>query len=85
MIINWVIVLSSVALLVAVARLIATHMRHIAVGRRGFLFSLVFFAAFAAAFIAGMFMGEGNSEYLKWIRAVQLPIETALLGLLAWS
>lgn len=82
-IINWTIVLSSVALLLAVARLVATHMRHIAVGRRGFLFSLVFFAAFAAAFIGGMFMGEGNPEYLKWIRAIQLPLETALLGLLA--
>ncbi len=82
-IINWTIVLSSVALLLAVARLITTHMRHIAVGRRGFLFSLVFFAAFAAAFIGGMFMGEGNPEYLKWIHAIQLPLETALLGLLA--
>ena len=82
-IINWTIVVSSVALLLAVARLITTHMRHIAVGRRGFLFSLVFFAAFAAAFIGGMFMGEGNPEYLKWIRAIQLPLETALLGLLA--
>jgi hypothetical protein len=83
LVINWTIILSSVALLVAFVRLIATHMRHIAVGRRGFLFSLVFFAAFATTFIAGMFMGEGNPEYLKWIRAVQLPIETAVLGLLA--
>lgn len=80
---NWLIILTSVALLVAVARLIATHLRHIAVGRRGFLFSLVFILAFAATFFGGLLMGETNPDYLRWIRAVQLPLETALLGLMA--
>ena len=83
LILNWVIVVTAVALMVSVARLIATHLRHIAVGRRGFLFSMIFIIAFSATLIAGIFMGEENPEYLLWIRAIQVPLETALLGLVA--
>jgi hypothetical protein len=83
LILNWVIVVTAVGLMVSVARLIATHLRHIAVGRRGFLFSMIFIIAFSATLIAGIFMGEENPEYLRWIRAIQVPLETALLGLVA--
>ncbi len=83
LILNWAIVLSAVALLVAVARLLTTHMRHVAVGRRGFLYSIVLIVSFSATFIAGMFMGEADPDYLRWIKAFQIPLESAMLGLLA--
>ena len=43
---NWGIILSSVALLVAIASLVVTHFRFIMRGRKGFLYSIVLLVAF---------------------------------------
>lgn len=82
-VLNWAIVLTAITLLVSISNLVITHLRYIAVGRRGFLFSLVFIAAFAATFVFGILRGSDDTQYLRWIKAIQLPLETALLGLLA--
>ena len=82
-VLNWAIVLTAITLLVALSNLVITHLRYIAVGRRGFLFSLVFIATFAATFVFGILRGSDDTQYLRWIKAIQLPLETALLGLLA--
>lgn len=82
-VLNWAIVLTAITLLVAISNLVIAHLRYIAVGRRGFLFSLVFIAAFAATFVFGILRGSDDTQYLRWIKAIQLPLETALLGLLA--
>ena len=82
-VLNWAIVLTAITLLVAISNLVITHLRYIAVGRRGFLFSLVFIAAFAATFVFGILRGSDDTQYLRWIKAIQVPLETALLGLLA--
>lgn len=83
MVLNWAIVLTAITLLVAISNLVITHLRYIAVGRRGFLFSLVFIATFAATFVFGILRGSDDTQYLRWIKAIQVPLETALLGLLA--
>ena len=82
-VLNWAIVLTAITLLVALSNLVITHLRYIAVGRRGFLFSLVFIATFAATFVFGILRGSDDTQYLRWIKAIQVPLETALLGLLA--
>ena len=82
-VLNWAIVLTAITLLVAISNLVITHLRYIAVGRRGFLFSLVFIAAFAATFLFGILRGSDDTQYFRWIKAIQVPLESALLGLLA--
>lgn len=82
-VLNWAIVLTAITLLVAISNLVITHLRYIAVGRRGFLFSLVFIAAFATTFVFGILRGSDDIQYLRWIKAIQVPLESALLGLLA--
>lgn len=82
-VLNWAIVLTAITLLVALSNLVITHLRYIAVGRRGFLFSLVFISTFAATFVFGILRGSDDTQYLRWIKAIQVPLETALLGLLA--
>ncbi len=83
LVLNWAIIVSSVALLVAIASLIVTHIRFVAVGRRGFIYSLVLISAFLATFLTGIFKGVEDPGYLRWIAAIQKPLEIALLGLIA--
>ena len=82
-VLNWAIVLSSVALLVVLARLLITHIGYITSGRQGFIYSLVAVFAFLFTLIAGFLAGIDNPAYLKWIAGILRPLETALLGLVA--
>lgn len=83
LVLNWAIIVASVALLVAIASLLVTHIRFIAVGRRGFIYSFVLITAFTATFLIGIFRGVENPGYLNWIAAFQKPLEISLLGLIA--
>lgn len=82
-VLNWAIVLSSVALLVMLARLLFTHIAYIARGRQGFIYSLVAVSAFLITLIAGFLFGVDNPSFLKWIAGIMRPLESALLGLVA--
>ncbi len=82
-VLNWAIVLSSVALLVVLARLLFTHIGYITMGRQGFIYSLVAVLAFLFTLIAGFLFGVENPTFLKWIAGIIRPLETALLGLVA--
>ncbi len=82
-VLNWAIVLSSVALLVVLARLLFTHIAYIARGRQGFIYSLVAVSAFLITLIAGFLFGVDNPTFLKWIAGIMRPLESALLGLVA--
>jgi len=83
LVLNWAIIVASVALLVAIASLLVTHIRFIAVGRRGFIYSFVLITAFLATFLPGLFKGVEDPGYLGWISAIQKPLELSLLGLIA--
>ena len=83
MVLNWVIIVAGVALLVAIASLVLTHLRFIARGKKGFLLSLVLVISFLATLIFGLIRGVDDPVFLKWVGAVIRPIETALLGLVA--
>ncbi|MDI9531024.1 MAG: hypothetical protein WBJ23_03330 [Anaerolineaceae bacterium] len=82
-VLRWVIILAAVALLVAVASLVLTHLRFIVAGRKGFLLSLVLVGSFTATLIFGFLRGVDDPLFLKWVGAIVRPIETALLGLVA--
>ena len=83
MVLNWAIILASMALLVAIAVLMVTHFRYILVGRKGFIYSIVILAAFLLSFVGGLTQGVDNPGYLKWIASIQTPLEASLLGLVA--
>ena len=82
-VLNWMIIVAGVALLVAIASLVLTHLRFIANGKKGFLLSLVLVISFLATLVFGLLRGVDNPVFLKWVGAVIRPIETALLGLVA--
>ena len=82
-VLNWVIIVAGVALLVAVASLVLTHLRFIVAGKKGFLLSLVLVISFLATLVFGLLRGVDDPVFLKWVGAVVRPIETALLGLVA--
>jgi len=82
-VLNWVIIVAGVALFVAIASLVLTHVRFVAAGKKGFLLSLVLVISFLATLVFGLLRGVDDPIFLKWVGAVVRPIETALLGLVA--
>jgi len=80
---NWVIVVASVALLVAIASLVLTHLRFIVKGKKGFLLSIVLVISFITTLALGLLLGVDHPFFLKTVGAIIRPIETALLGLVA--
>ncbi len=83
LVLNWAIIVSSVALLVAIASLVVTHIRFIVIGRKGFLYSIVLVVSFLATLILGWYLGLDDPDYLEGIRTVLVPLENALMGLIA--
>ncbi len=83
LVLNWAIIVSSVALLVAIASLFVTHIRFILKGRRGFLYSIVLVLTFLATLILGWYLGLDDPAYLKGIQTVLVPLENALMALIA--
>ncbi|HOF25640.1 MAG TPA: hypothetical protein PK982_05210 [Anaerolineaceae bacterium] len=82
-VLNWAVIIASVAALVALATLLLAHTRKIIKVRHGFIYSLILIGAFLASFVGGMTAGVENPSYLRWISAIQQPAEASLLGLAA--
>jgi len=83
MVLNWVIVVASVALLVAIASLVLTHLRFISKGKKGFLLNIVLVSSFITTLVLGILFGVDDAIFLRFVGAIIRPIETALLGLVA--
>ncbi|MCK9246771.1 MAG: hypothetical protein M0P11_07445 [Anaerolineaceae bacterium] len=83
LVLNWAIIVSSMALLVAIASLAVTHIRFIIDGQKGFLYSIVLLVAFFSTLIIGWYRGLEDPQYLDWLRMILVPVETALMGLIA--
>jgi hypothetical protein len=82
-VLNWLIVVASVALLVAIAGLVLTHLRFIAKGKKGFLLNIVLVVSFITTLVLGILFGVDDLIFLRFVGAIIRPIETALLGLVA--
>ncbi len=80
---NWAIIFSSVALLVAIASLVVTHLGYIVKGRKGFLYSIVLVMSFLGTLSLGWYLGLDDPAYLDGIRTVLVPLENALMALIA--
>jgi len=83
LVLNWAVIVGSMALLVAIASLIIYHVRSILTARKGFIFSIVILASFGLSLVGGLWLGVDNPAYLKWVGAIQRPLEVSLLGLVA--
>lgn len=82
-VLSWLIIVGSMALLIAIATLVLTHLRKIASGEKGFIYSIILVATFLISFVGGIVFGVDNPGYLAWIASIQLPLEGSLLGLAA--
>jgi hypothetical protein len=83
LVLGWAIILSSVALLVAIASLVVTHIRFIVKGRKGFLFSIILVISFLGTVSLGWYLGLEDPAFLKGIQSVLIPLENALMALIA--
>ena len=83
LVLNWAVIVGSMALLVAIASLIIYHARSILTARKGFIFSIVILASYGLSLVGGLWLGVDNPAYLKWVGAIQRPLEVSLLGLVA--
>ena len=80
---NWLIILSSSALLVGIAGLVVNHLGLILKARKGCLYSIVLLVSFFATIIFGIILGLDNPDFLQGLSAILLPMQTALMALIA--
>lgn len=83
LVLNWLIILSSSALLVGIAGLVVNHLGFILKARKGCLYSLVLLGSFFATIIFGIILGVDNPGFLQGLSAILLPMQTALMALIA--
>lgn len=82
-ILQWGIVLASLATLVGILNLMLVHTRKIVSGNRGFFFSLIVLLGFLVSLVGGILLGVDNVGYLRWVFSIRIPLEVSLMGLLA--
>jgi len=83
LVLNWLIILSSSALLAGIAGLVVNHLGFILKARKGCLYSLVLLISFFATIIFGIILGVDNPDFLQGLSAILLPMQTALMALIA--
>lgn len=82
---GWAVVLAGIAALVAILNLVGVHWRKLSRGGERDLLSLVMILAFIATFAAGVWLTPDHAQFKQAVTAIQLPIETSLLAVLAVS
>ena len=81
---DWAVTVAGVASLVAIIHLIfGVHFKRLREPGAKRFFSIVVIVAFLAVVVTGLYFGPDNTEYQKVVTAVQVPIETSLMALLA--
>lgn len=80
MLYEWLILVSSFALLLGVAHLLFTHLRRIQLGQQEWTYSLLLVIACCAVFVAGMLQPAGvTSPTVEWIFATLIVPGQAML------
>jgi hypothetical protein len=78
-------ILVGVAALVGILNLAASHFQRLfAPGKKDY-YSVVLLLAFLITAAAGLFLTPADTNYMKVVTAIQVPIETSLLAVLAVS
>jgi hypothetical protein len=81
---DWAVILSGIAGLIAILNLVfGVHWKRLKENGASKGFSFVLFLAFLLTLVAGIFLGPSNSGFQKLVTAVQVPIESSLIAVLA--
>ncbi len=81
---DWAVILSGIAGLIAIINLIfGIHWKRVKDNGGSKGFSIVLLVAFILTLIVGIFLGPSNSGFQKLVTAVQVPIESSLMAVLA--
>ena len=81
---DWAVILSGVAGLIAIINLIfGVHWRRLRDPSKNHLFSGLVIFAFLVTLAAGIYFGPTNSTYQKVVTAIQMPIEASMMAVLA--
>ena len=83
MILQWGVIVGSMAGITGIVSLLASHFKRLRFKEKRAGFSVVVLLAFSASFIAALVLGVDNPLFTRWLSAIQLPIETSLLALIA--
>ena len=78
-------ILVGVAALVGILNLAAAHWQRIFSPGRKDYYSIVLLLAFLITAAAGLFLSPADTNFMKVVTAIQVPIETSLLAVLAVS
>jgi len=81
---DWAVILSGVAGLIAIFHLIfGVHGRRLRDPEKSHTFSFIVILVFILTVAAGFFFGINNPGYQKVVTAIQMPMETSLMAVLA--
>mgnify|MGYP000848877002 FL=1 len=86
LLLSWAVILAAVAALVAIFNLVRVHVRKLRGSppkQRGDAYSLLVLAGFAATFLAGLLLTPDHPQFQQAVLAVQTPVETSLIAVLA--
>lgn len=81
---NWALILSGVAGLVAIFNLVfKIHWKRLREAKTSWVFSLVVILGFLGTLTVGIIYGPGSAAFKRIVTGVAVPIETSLMALLA--
>lgn len=81
---DWAVTLAGIAGLVAIVNLIiGVHLKRLREAGPKRFFSIVVLITFLAVSVAGFYLGPTDTNFQKVVTAIQTPIETSLMALLA--
>jgi hypothetical protein len=83
--ISWAITLTAVSILVGVISLLTVHLRKIQNKDKGITNSLILILSFITTLALGIYFGPMATIFQSIWSAIQIPVETSLLSLLAIS
>ncbi|NPV57074.1 MAG: hypothetical protein HPY76_10455 [Anaerolineae bacterium] len=83
LLLGWGVTLLGIATLVGIANLVVVHWRKMRRNGGKDLYSPVLILAFLLTFAAGVWFTPAHPQYQRIVTAIQVPVETSLLALLA--
>lgn len=83
--VGWAAILVGIAALIGIINLISSHWKRLFSSEKKDIYSVFLILAFVVSLAAGLFLTPADSNYQKVVTAIQVPIESSLLAVLAVS
>lgn len=81
---DWAVTLAGIAGLVAIANLVfGVHLRRVREDTKSKGYSIIIIVTFILTLLAGIVLGPSNPDFQKVVTAIQVPIESSLMAVLA--